>query len=177
LPRDGSTVTLLTDTDLYLRGAETLLAAWEAIAHGSRGAAVLRTRGVTAGVFPHDPERAIYNNALLERDLGRVERDDAVDLMHAAYASAGIDRYAAWAHESDLALRAELDARGYTIDTATRAMGVAVGDVRRTPSAHEPARGDWSEYLRYLEAFDVPPGLLAGVDPDAFHVLVARLDG
>jgi hypothetical protein len=57
LPRDGSTVTLLTDTDLYLRGAETLLAAWEAIAHGSRGAAVLRTRGVTAGVFPHDPER------------------------------------------------------------------------------------------------------------------------
>jgi GNAT superfamily N-acetyltransferase len=170
-------VTLLTDSDLYVAGAETVLAAWEAVARGSRGATVLRTRGVAAGVFPHAPERAIYNNALLDRDLGPVERVEAVDLMEAAYASAGIERYAAWAHESDLALRDELAARGYTIDTATRAMGMALGELRLPPRAIDPEPGDWPEYLRHLAAFDLPPGLLAGVDPEAFHVLIARLDG
>ena len=33
-------------------------------------------------------------------------------------------------------------------------------------------QADWSEYLRIL---GVPPGFLSGADPDAFHVLVARL--
>ena len=35
----------------------------------------------------------------------------------------------------------------------------------------------WSEYLEYLRAFGLPPGLLAGADPDAFHVLGARVAG
>jgi GNAT superfamily N-acetyltransferase len=170
-------VTLLTDPHLYVRGAATLVASWEAIARGSRGAAVLRSRGVAAAVFPHDPERAIYNNALLERDLGPVERSDAVDLMEATYASARIERFAAWVHESDEATRGELEARGYTLDTSTRAMGMALGDIRLVRRELDIAPADWSEYLRYLEAFDLPPGLLAGVDPGAFHVLIARLEG
>lgn len=170
-------MTLLTDTDLYVRGAETLIASWEAIARGSRGAAVLRTGGVAAAVFPADPERGIYNNALLERDLGPAERDDAVAAMEAAYASAGVDRFAAWVHESDAAMRAELEARGYTIDTSTRAMGMALGDIRPVPDDMDIAPAGWPEYLRSLDAFDLPPDLLAGVDPTVFHVLVARLEG
>jgi hypothetical protein len=58
----------LTDTDLYLRGTETLLASWEEYARGATGAAVQRHRGVAAAVFPNEPERGVYNNALLERD-------------------------------------------------------------------------------------------------------------
>jgi GNAT superfamily N-acetyltransferase len=170
-------VALLTDTDLYARGAETLVASWEAIARGSRVAAVLRTSGVAAAVFPADPERGIYNNALLARDLGPAERDDAVVAMEAAYASAGVGRFAAWVHESDEAMRAELEARGYTLDTSTRAMGMALGDIRPVPDEIDIAAADWSEYLRYLEAFELPPDLLAGVDPTAFHLLVARLEG
>jgi len=170
-------VTLLTDTDLYVRGAETLVAAWEAVADGSRDAAVLRAAGVVAAVFPSGPERGIYNNSLLDRHLGPVERAGAVDLMEAAYASAAVDRFAAWVHESDEAMRDVLEARGYTIDTSTRAMGMSVGDVRATPPDLGIAGAGWPEYLRYLEAFDLPPGLLAGVDPDAFRVLIARRDG
>jgi GNAT superfamily N-acetyltransferase len=170
-------VTLLTDTDLYVRGAETLIASWEAIARGSRGAAVLRTSGVAAAVFPAGPEGGIYNNALLERDLGPAGRYDAVVAMEAAYASAGVDRFAAWVHESDEAMRAQLEARGYTIDTSTRAMGMALGDIRPVPDEMDIAPAGWSEYVRYLEAFELPPDLLAGVDPTAFHVLVARLEG
>ena len=62
-------MTVLTDPDLYLRGAETLLASWEEYAHGTTGAAVQRFPGVSSAVFPNEPERAVYNKALLERDL------------------------------------------------------------------------------------------------------------
>src|SRR5919109_1056958 len=83
-------VTLLADADRDPRGAETL------VAYGGRsradpwrrGAPIPRRRGRR---LPAAPERAMYNNALLERHLGSSERLDAVDLMEAAYASAGVD--------------------------------------------------------------------------------------
>ena len=53
--------------------------------------------------------------------------------MEAAYAAAGVDRFAAWVHETDGALRADLEARGYTLDTTTRAMGMALDDLRGAP--------------------------------------------
>jgi hypothetical protein len=59
----------LSDIELYLRGAETLLASWEEYARGASGAAVQRHPGVAAAVFPNQPERDVYNNALLERGL------------------------------------------------------------------------------------------------------------
>jgi ribosomal protein S18 acetylase RimI-like enzyme len=170
-------LTLLTDHDLYLVGAETLLASWEAIARGSREATVLRATGVAAAVFPHEPERGVYNNALLERHLGPAERVEAVDAMEAAYASARVDRFAAWVHESDEALRAELRARGYTLDTSTRTMGMALSDVRLPRPQIDLLAAEWPDYVRYLEAFGLPPGLLAGVDPHAFRLITARLAG
>ena len=118
-----------TDTDLYVRGAATLLASWEEYARGSAGAALVRLDGVSAAVFPSYPERAIYNNALLVRDLGPTERAAAVDAMEEAYNSAGIDRYAAWVHESDEGMRAELSSRGFTLDDSTRAMGMSLDDI------------------------------------------------
>jgi GNAT superfamily N-acetyltransferase len=166
-----------TDTDLYVRGAATLLASWEEYARGSAGASLERAGGVAAAVFPSEPERSVYNNALLGRDLGPSERAAAVDAMEAAYRSAGVDRYAAWVHESDQGMRAELSARGYTVAEITRAMGMSLAgiSVPRPAVALEPA--DWAEYLRYLERVGVPAGLLGGTDPVAFHVLVARVAG
>jgi hypothetical protein len=98
----------ITDSDLYARGAATLLASWQEYAGGSSGAALLHLNGVAAAVVPDDPERAVYNNALLDRDLGAAERATAVEAMEAAYSSAGIERYAAWVHESDEGIRGEL---------------------------------------------------------------------
>jgi ribosomal protein S18 acetylase RimI-like enzyme len=170
-------VTLPTNHDLYLRGVETLVASWEAIARGSRGAAVLRSRGVAAAVFPHAPERAVYNNALLERDLGSVERVDALDLMEAAYASAGVERFAAWVHESDEAMRSALSARGYVLQESTRAMGMVLGDIRVARPEVDLAPPNWDEYVRYLEQLGVPEGLLRHVDPGDFRLVLARRDG
>ena len=170
-------MTVASDFDLYARGAATLLASWEEYARGSAGAALHRLSGVAAAVFPSEPERAVYNNALLDRDLGPAERAAALDAMAAAYASGGVGRYAAWVHESDEGMRAELSARGYALAESTRAMGMSLDDL--SPALPEVGLEplDWAEYLRYLRRIGLPAGLLGGADPSAFHVLVARLGG
>ena len=160
---------MATTLDLYTRGAATLLAAWEEFARGSAGAAVRRLDGVSAAVFPCEPERAVYNNALLDRTA-------AVDVMEFAYASAAVDRYAAWIHETDTAMRAELIGRGYRLSETTRAMGMELDD-------SPPALGDAEVEVaaaavgEHVRLVGMPDGFLGGADPSALHVLVATLGG
>jgi GNAT superfamily N-acetyltransferase len=163
-----------TDAELYLRGRDTLLASWEAYARGATGAALHRLPGVAAAVFPNEPERAVYNNALLDRDLGASERAGALDAMEAVYAGAGVARFAAWVHESDEPMRAELEQRGYTLDTTTRAMGMALDDIA-VPLAEIPLRP--ARWLEYLTMEHLPLDFLATADHAAFHLLAARIDG
>jgi GNAT superfamily N-acetyltransferase len=167
-------MTAFSDADLYRRGATTLLASWEAYASGTPDAALRRLPGVAAAVFPHDPERGIYNNALLERGLAAAERAIALDAMEAAYEAAGITAFAAWVHESDSAMRADLERHGYRFSESTRAMGMALDDVRLPRPEIELGATDW---CRYLRLFGLPSGLLAGADHTAFHLAVARLGG
>ncbi|POM25919.1 putative acetyltransferase [Actinomadura rubteroloni] len=164
----------MEDADLYRRGAATLLASWREYARGADGAAVRRFPGVAAAVFPAGAERAVYNNALLERDLDAAARTDALEAMENAYAAAGVAHFAAWVHESDRALRDDLERRGYTFAESTRVMGMTLDDLRPPPPEIDLGPPDWSEYLRVL---GTPPGLLEKADSTAFHVLIARLDG
>jgi ribosomal protein S18 acetylase RimI-like enzyme len=175
--REVRAMTAVLDPDLVVRGNQTVLASWAAYAAGSPGAAVVRLAGVTAAVFPSEPERSVYNNAVLAADLGGWGRSDALDAMEAAYASAAVPRFAAWVHETDEGMRTDLEVRGYRLDTATRAMGMAVDDVRLPPPRLDLAPVDWSAYLRLLVRDGAPAGLLEGVDPSVFHWLIARLDG
>jgi hypothetical protein len=57
-------MTLLTDTDPYRRGIETLPASWEEYARGATDGAVHRLPGVAAAVFTNQPERHVYKNTL-----------------------------------------------------------------------------------------------------------------
>jgi ribosomal protein S18 acetylase RimI-like enzyme len=166
-----------SDTELYLRGIRTLVASWEVYARGSEGAAIVRAAGVAAGVFPTEPQRGVYNNAVFERGLGACARAAALDAVDAAYASAGIARFAAWVHEGDAAMRVDVEARGYTLQESTRAMGLALRDLRVPRPELDLAPAEWWDYLSYLEHFGLPSGLLAHVDPRDFHLLLARLDG
>jgi ribosomal protein S18 acetylase RimI-like enzyme len=152
----------------------TLVASFEAYAGGSDGAAVVRSPGVTAAVFPLEPARSVYNNAVLERDLGAAGRAAALDAMEAAYAAAGVGRFAVWVHESDEALQRDVIARGYTLDTATRAMGMALADLRVPRPDVDAGPADLVAHGRVGE---LPAGLLDTVDARAFHVLVARRGG
>jgi ribosomal protein S18 acetylase RimI-like enzyme len=155
------------DAELYSRGIETLIASWEEYARGAAGASLQRLPGAVAAVFPHGAERAVYNNALLER-VG------AIDQLEAVYAAAGIDRFAVWVHERDRALARELERRGYALDTTTRAMGMALDEVRLPAPRLDLAPADWAEALRVME---LPPDFLEAADPAAFEILIARLDG
>jgi ribosomal protein S18 acetylase RimI-like enzyme len=165
---------VFTDADIYDRGARTLLASWEEYARGASGATVERHPGVAVAIFPEGPERSVYNNALLERGLAAGARAEAVDAMGAAYAAAGVTQFAAWTHEPDQELRAELEGRGYAVDETTRAMGMALDEIGLPRPEPDLAAADWSEYLRIV---GVPPDFLGGADPAAYNILVARLDG
>ncbi len=164
----------MTDRELYERGMATLVASWAAFARGAQDAAVTRFPGVAAAVFPAGRERDVFNNALLGRDLPAAGRAAAIRVMEAAYGTAGVPRFAAWVHETDDPLRADLAARGYRVEESTLAMGLALDRVRAPRPDVEAAPPDWTEHLRILE---VPPGLLAHADPGNFHVLTACLDG
>jgi GNAT superfamily N-acetyltransferase len=164
----------VTDRDLYDRGAATLVASWAQYATGLPAAAIGRLPGVAVAVFPDEPERSVFNNALLERDLGAAGRAAALDAMQAAYADAGIERYAPRVHESDPRMREELERRGFTFDSSTRAMGMELDAIRVPPPADDLAATDWEEYLRVIE---VPAGLLAAADGAPFDVAVGRVGG
>lgn len=94
--------------------------------------------------------------------------------MGAAYAAAGVARFAGWVHESDEAMRNDLEKRGYTFAESTRAMGMALDDIRLRRPEIELGAPDWSDYLRLLE---VQPDFLSRADPAAYHILIAVLDG
>jgi ribosomal protein S18 acetylase RimI-like enzyme len=164
----------MTDADLYRRGIETLLASWAAYARGSPGAAVMRFPGVSAAVFPDEPERHIYNNAVFDRDLAPAERAEAMAAIDDAYAAADVDRFAVWVHENDEATRVDLRQRGYVLAEWTRAMGMVLEDILVPRPDIDLRPSNWDEHRRTL---GLPPGLLDGIDHSDFHLLVAPLDG
>jgi GNAT superfamily N-acetyltransferase len=166
----------VSDRELYDRGAASLVASWEAYSRAAERAAVVRRPGVAAAVFPAGPERDIYNNALLERDLASAGRRAAVAAMEQAYAAAGVDRFAAWVHESDAAMIGELTRSGYRVNETTRAMGISLTDLDVAAPDIDVRRPTWLEYQRYLEVVGVPSGLLANTDGSEFHVFVTRSD-
>jgi len=111
---------------------------------------------------------------VVDRDLSPAARAGAVAAMESAYAAARVDRFAAWVHGSDPAAHADLERRGYTLDTTTLAMGMELDRIRRPGPDLELGPADWSEYL----AFEgLPPEFLRGADHAAFHVMVARDGG
>jgi GNAT superfamily N-acetyltransferase len=159
---------------LYRRQAATQVASWEAYARHSRGAHVSRCDGAAVAVFPAEPERSVYNNALLERGMDPARAARALDAVEAAYRDASIDHYAVWAHEAERTSITELGSRGYRFDSSTRAMAMPLDRLVLPRPELALADLDWDGYVR---GFGVPPGLLAGADATEFNLRAARLDG
>jgi hypothetical protein len=164
----------MADSELYDRGTATLVADWEECARAATGAEVLRAPGVAIAAFRCEPERSFYNNALLDRDLDTIQRSDAIDALEATYGTASIASFAAWVHESDAALRADLEHRGYTVTETTRAMGMTLDEIRLPRPEIDFAPAHWLDHLRVLH---LSSELLGHGDHAAFHILVGRLDG
>jgi ribosomal protein S18 acetylase RimI-like enzyme len=164
----------LSDDTLYDRMLASLLGSWTRIAEGTKGASVERVCGAAVAVFPSGPERFFYNNAVLARDPDGLRVGEAAAAIVRAYEDARIDRYAIWVLESEEAAIAEMNRRGFRVETSTRAMAMSLHNIAVPCPEIELGPPDWNEYLRIIE---VPDGMLAGVDASDFHVLVARLEG
>jgi GNAT superfamily N-acetyltransferase len=98
-------------------------------------------------------------------------RAETLDAVEAVYAAAGVTRFAAWVHENDWAMRADLERRGYTLAETTRGMGIVLDEIRMPRPEIELGATDCDDRI-----FGLPPGLLAGANHAAFHLLVARLN-
>lgn len=168
---------LRSDNDLYRRGRATLIASWGEYARGSAAAKLVTSNRFAAGVFPSEPERTVYNNVLLRDGLVRAERVRAIQEIESLYAGARVDHYAAWAHESDGALRAELSGSGYKLEETTRVMGMSLDEIHPGPGGIDCEPLEWPQYVAYLSADGAPDGLLSAADPAAFHALGVRLGG
>ena len=167
-------MTEFNEEELYCRGEKTLLAAWEEVSLGAPGSRVWRESGFAIAIFPNGPERSIYNNAILERNQGASERSASVDAMEHAYADAGVTHFAAWIHEGDGAMREDLEKRGYTFDSSTRAMGMTVDDLRMPRPTIEFGALDWAAYS---QLFGFPPGLFSATEQNTLHLVLARDGG
>jgi len=158
----------------YRRGTATVVASWGQFAAEAVDAHVQRFPGVVTAVFPHEPERAVYNNAVIDRGLDAAGRTRAVEAMQSAYGRAGVTDYAAWVHETDTAMRVDLERLGYAPLTSTLAMALDLDELRVEPTTLELRTIEWDDYLR---VFDMPAGLLARGDHTAYRVLVAHVAG
>jgi ribosomal protein S18 acetylase RimI-like enzyme len=166
---------LSSDRRLYERGMTTEVACWEHFARATESAQVVRAPGLAAAIFPSGPERSVYNNAVLERDLAPAGRTAAIAAMEDAYAAAGVDDFAAWVHETDLAMSRELQRRGYRYAESTRAMGTTLDALPDVLLDVEVGRPPWPEYQTFLERIGAPAGLLPHVDTAALDIAMARL--
>lgn len=156
--------------ELYDRMFETLAASWAYFAAGSPGARVVRESDAAIAVFVHRPDRDIFNNALI------VQGGDAaaaITAIEATYGAAGVEGYAAWAHESDAAAVEQLTARGYVYDTSTRAMAMSLDEIAVPRPEIELAEAGYDEFLAIN---GLPLGLFPDLGPGA-HFYVARDQG
>jgi ribosomal protein S18 acetylase RimI-like enzyme len=162
-----------TDRVLYERMLGNLIASWEAYAEGAAGAALLRLGDAAVAIFPAGPERIVYNNAVLDRDLSGPAAGAAVRAVQAVYADAGVAEYALWVHESEAATVACLEQAGYHVDTSTRAMAMDLATIPVPRPQIEEGPNEWQDYLRVLTDLGGPEGVLAGAEASAFQVRIA----
>lgn len=172
-PADGADV--LGPDELFDRALRTLIESWAYLASGSPGAEVRRVEGAAIAVFVHRPDREFLNNAVLgprPADLGAT-----VGAIEGAYAGQGIERYAVWVHgsEAEAEVEAELGARGYAFDSATRTMAMPVAALAEVDrSSLEVIEAGPAELWAVDGDID---GLAPDLDPAGGHFYVARLDG
>jgi hypothetical protein len=164
----------MTNTELYRRGLDTAVASWEEFAQCATGASVLRFPTVSVAAFSRDPERRVYNNAVVERGLSAAGRADALDTLEGVYHDARITGFAVWVHEDDAPLRRDAERRGYDVSGSTLAMGMERHELRVDRPRPLVRADTWREHLRVA---GLPDDLLACPGGPSCRVVVASTEG
>jgi GNAT superfamily N-acetyltransferase len=157
---------------LFDRSVATLVESWAYLASGSPGAAVSRVEGAAVAAFVRRPEREVLNNAVIgprPSDL-----DATLMAIERAYGAQGIEQFAVWAHEAETGIATALEERGYSYDSSTRTMAMAIDGL---PTVDTVGLEVVESGLDEFWAVDDTEGLLPGLDPSGAYFYVARLDG
>ena len=148
-----------SDIDLYRRGVETAIASWAAIARGSRELPWSACRASppqcsrTSRSARSTTTR--YSSTASDRPGAPRHRRDGVGVRdRGGHALRGVDPRDRRGHAADL------EARRYAIAETTRAMGMALADIRVPRPELDLAPPDWPAYVEYLAGAGVPAGLL-----------------
>lgn len=157
---------------LFERSLATLVRSWEYLASGSPGARVSEPAGAAIAAFVRPPEREFLNNAVLVP--GAADLGATLGTIEHTYGTHGIERYAIWVHESEPEVAAELRARGYRFETATRTMAMAVAELAAVEiSRLDLVPADLEEFWRLAGVEGLAPELPAS----GAHFYVARSGG
>ena len=157
---------------LFDRSLATLIRSWSYLASGSPGAVVSERSGAAIAAFVRPPEREFLNNALLLP--GGAALGATLETIEHTYGTRRIERYAVWVHETEPQAAAELRARGYRYDAATRAMAMAVDDLAPVDtSGLELVAADQAEFWRLVGV----PGMVPELPATGAHFYVARHGG
>lgn len=161
-----------TDDELRARSAVTLVESWRCLAAGSPGARIVEQDEIAVAVFVREPDRRIYNNAVMA--IGAHDPGAALRAAAATYAEADVEQYAVWVHASDEAAARVVRAAGYEHDTSTLVMGMDVDDMTDVDTSWLTLSApDYHEFLRINK---LPAGLLPQLG-DAGRIHLASLDG
>lgn len=162
----------LSEEELFDRSLATLVQSWQYLAGGSPGAELIEADGAAIAVFVHSPDREFLNNAVLIRGIG--DPGPALEAVERAYASRGVERYAVWVHESEVAVAREVEARGYSYDSSTRTMAMPIAGL----SAVDTSALDLVEpTLERFWGVDGLDGLVPNLSAERAHFYIARADG
>lgn len=158
---------------LFERSVATLIGSWEYLAGGSPGAEVVELDGAVAAAFLRSPESRFLNNAVLSPGLG--DAGATLDAVERAYAERGIERFAIWVHESERAVRREVESRGHGYDISTRSMAMAIDDLAPADtSVLDLTETDLAGFRRLVGLGD---GFLPELSLDGAHIYLARFEG
>jgi len=120
------------DEELRRRAIDGLRAEVEAFGSGAPDSRLIERDGLVAAVVPSTPQRSIFNSVFYS-DPGALERGHAE--LAAAYESAGVRAWAVWVPDEDRAAAGALADRAHTLDSAPRAMAVALDELAGPPRA------------------------------------------
>ena len=165
----------LTDTDLYRRGIQTLLASWEEYARGASGASVERFAGRGRGRLP---ERARARRLQQRRPRARSRGGRSRTTRSMPWRPP--TRRPASRASLPGCTRATRRCAAISNGVATRSTPPHARWACRSRTSVRPGRSSTSAYWSgpsTCAIFGLPPGLLAEADHAAFHLLVARVDG
>ncbi len=120
----------LDDRELRRRAVEGVRGEVEAFGSAAPDSLLIRRSGLLAAVVPASPQRSVFNSVFYD-DPAVLAAE--IEALEAIYESHGVRAWAVWVPDEGRESARLLGARGHALDTAPRAMAMALADLGAEP--------------------------------------------